>query len=216
LGKSHWALFTIQVNTLLEFFMVSQEDDSTGLVMGVIFGVIALVISLIIGVTIYQKNKTIKTAATATAPAASAAIAGSADTSAAASASATGTTQAKSDAAMDAAARAAAGAAAVVVENGVVKFFFASGKSELPEGGPQALADIITAAKAGKKAIVSGYVDSTGNAAQNKELGKQRAFAVRDLLKASGVADDKIELKKPEDIQAGTGAAARRVEVTLQ
>lgn len=194
--------------------MVSQEDDSTGVVMGVVFGVIALVVSLIIGVTVYQKNKATKAAAAPTAVTAPAA--GAVDATAAASAASVGAAQAKSDAAMDAAARAAAGAAAVVVENGVVKFFFASGKSELPEGGPRALADIIAAAKAGKKAIVSGYVDSTGNAAQNKELGKQRAFAVRDLLKASGVADDKIELKKPEDIQAGTGAAARRVEVTLQ
>jgi outer membrane protein OmpA-like peptidoglycan-associated protein len=197
--------------------MVSQEDDSTGVVMGVVFGVIALVVSLIIGVTMYQKNKATKAMAApaaVTAPADGAAAgAGAMDAGAAAAA---GATLAKSDAAMDAAARAAAGAAAVVVENGVVKFFFASGKSELPEGGPLALADVIAATKAGKKAVVSGYVDSTGNAAQNKELGKLRAFAVRDLLKASGVADDKIELKKPEDIQAGTGAAARRVEVTLQ
>ena len=203
--------------------MGSQDDDSTGVVMGVVFGVIALVVSLIIGVTIYQKNKATKAAAAPAPVSAPAAGAGTgvaagaiAAATGAAGAAATVNTQAKSDAAMDAAARAAAGAAAVVVENGVVKFFFASGKSELPEGGPQALADIIAATKTGKKAIVSGYVDSTGNAAQNKELGKQRAFAVRDLLKASGVADDKIELKKPEDIQAGTGAAARRVEVTLQ
>lgn len=176
--------------------MVSQDDDSTGLVMGVIFGVIALVISLVIGVTIYQKNKTVK------APTAPVAAAGSA--------------QDQSAAAMEAAARIAAGSAAVMVEAGVVKFFFASGKSELPEGGPQALVDIIASAKTGKKAIVSGYVDSTGNAAQNKELGKLRAFAVRDLLTASGVPADKIELKKPDDINAGTGAQARRVEVTLQ
>jgi outer membrane protein OmpA-like peptidoglycan-associated protein len=194
----------------LEFFMSSQDDDSTGLVMGVVFGVIALVVSLVIGMTIYQKNKTVK--AQAATPAvfvpAGAAIAGMA--------AAAGATQAKSDAAMDAAARIAAGAAAVMVENGVVKFFFASGKSELPEGGPSALADIISAAKAGKTAVVSGYVDNTGNAAQNKELGKLRAFAVRDLLTASGVPADKVQLKKPEDIKAGTGAQARRVEVTLQ
>jgi outer membrane protein OmpA-like peptidoglycan-associated protein len=196
--------------------MNSQDDDSTGVAMGVVFGVVALVISLIVGITIYQKNKSVKASAAASAlsspavntPAAGAGVAGAAV--------AAGSTQARSDAAMDAAARAAAGAAAVVVENGVVKFFFASGKSELPEGGPQALADIIAATKAGKKAIVSGYVDSTGNATQNKELGKLRAFAVRDLLKTSGVTDDKIELKKPEDIKAGTGPAARRVEVTLQ
>jgi outer membrane protein OmpA-like peptidoglycan-associated protein len=117
---------------------------------------------------------------------------------------------------MDAAARAAAGAAVVLVDAGVVKFFFASGKAELPEGGPQALSVVIAGAKGGKKASISGYVDSTGNADQNKELAKQRAFAVRDLLKAAGVTDDQIELLKPEDIQAGTGAQARRVEVTLK
>lgn len=191
--------------------MVSQDDDSTGLVMGVIFGVIALVISLVIGVTIYQKNKTVK------APTATVAAAGSASGAAAtAGVAPAGSAQDQSAAAMEAAARIAAGSAAVMVEAGVVKFFFASGKSELPEGGPQALADIIASAKAGKKAIVSGYVDSTGNAAQNKELGKLRAFAVRDLLTASGVPADKIELKKPDDINAGTGVQARRVEVTLQ
>lgn len=47
--------------------MGSQDDDSTGLVMGVIFGVIALVISLIIGLSIYQKNKAVKTKANVTA-----------------------------------------------------------------------------------------------------------------------------------------------------
>ena len=191
--------------------MVSQDDDSTGLVMGVVFGVIALVVSLIIGLTIYQKNKGVK--AKAAMASVSAPVAGA---GAGVGAVAAGATQAKSDSAMDAAARAAAGAAAVMVEGGVVKFFFASGKAELPEGGSQALADVIAGAKAGKKASISGYVDSTGNADQNKELAKQRAFAVRELLKSSGVADDKIELVKPEDIQAGTGAQARRVEVTLK
>jgi outer membrane protein OmpA-like peptidoglycan-associated protein len=203
----------------LEFFMVSQDDDSTGLVMGVIFGVIALVVSLVIGVTIYQKNKAVKAQAPMAAVSAPAAGAGAGAATAgagAAAAAAAGATQAKSDSAMDAAARIAAGSAAVVVEGGVVKFFFASGKAELPAGGPQALVDVIAGAKAGKKASISGYVDSTGNAAQNKELAKQRAFAVRDLLKSSGVADDQIELVKPEDIQAGTGAQARRVEVTLK
>ena len=62
---------------------------------------------------------------------------------------------------------------------------------------------------------MSGFVDSTGNAAQNEELAKQRAFAVRDQLKALGVPEDSIELKKPENIEAGAGAQARRVEVNL-
>ena len=106
-------------------------------------------------------------------------------------------------------------AASVVVENGVVKFFFATGKADLAGGADQALADVVAGVKDGKKAVVSGFVDSTGNAAQNEELAKQRAFAVRDQLKALGVAEDSIELKKPENIEAGAGAQARRVEVNL-
>ena len=183
--------------------MFSNDDDNTGVVMGVIFGVIALVISLIIGVTVYTKNKAAK------AMPAVAAMSAPAD-------GAAGSVATKTDDAMTAAAQAAADAASVKVEGGVVKFFFASGKADIAKDGQLALADIIAGVKAGKKAIVSGYVDSTGNAAQNAEISKKRAFAVRDLLKSSGVAQDKIELKKPEDIKAGAGPEARRVEVMLQ
>jgi K(+)-stimulated pyrophosphate-energized sodium pump len=70
--------------------------------------------------------------------------------------------------------------------------------------------------QAGKKAVVSGYVDATGNAAQNAEIAKQRALGVAAQLKALGVPDDRIELQKPADIQAGNGPMARRVEVSLQ
>jgi K(+)-stimulated pyrophosphate-energized sodium pump len=53
--------------------------------------------------------------------------------------------------------------------------------------------------------------------AKNEELAKLRAFAVRDALKSLGIAEDKIELKKPE-VMTGTGsnAEARRVEVSVQ
>ena len=106
--------------------------------------------------------------------------------------------------------------ASVRVENGVVKFYFATGKAEPHPDGAQALATIVDGVKAGKKAAISGYVDSTGSAAANEEISKQRAFAVRDLIKSLGVADEQIDLRKPDNIQAGTGAQARRVEVTLQ
>ena len=201
--------------------MFSNDDDSSGVVMGVIFGVIALVISLIIGLTIYTKNKAAKAMAVpaaVTAPASGLAGAAgvAAGAAAGAGAAAAGVTAAKSDEAMALAAQAAANAASVKVENGVVNFYFASGKFDLAAGGAQALAEIAAGVKAGKKAVVSGYVDNTGNADQNKEIAKQRAFGVRDLLKSIGVPEDKIELKKPSDIQAGTGAQARRVEVSLQ
>ncbi|MEQ1683522.1 MAG: sodium-translocating pyrophosphatase [Burkholderiaceae bacterium] len=112
---------------------------------------------------------------------------------------------------------AAADAASFKVEGGVVKFYFASGKAELAGGAGAALADVAKGVAAGKKAVVSGFTDATGDAAKNEELANQRAFAVRDAIKAAGVAEDKIELKKPDTLTASGGnAEARRVEVSLQ
>jgi outer membrane protein OmpA-like peptidoglycan-associated protein len=108
-------------------------------------------------------------------------------------------------------------AASVKVDNGVVKFYFASGKTELAQDGAKALADILAAAKTGKKVGISGYVDPSGDAAKNAELAKQRAFAVRDLLTSSGVPEGQIVLVRPSDIKAGATSAAegRRVEVFM-
>jgi K(+)-stimulated pyrophosphate-energized sodium pump len=112
---------------------------------------------------------------------------------------------------------AAADAASVLVEGGVVKFFFVVGKADIASGAAEALADIAKGVAEGKKAVVSGYTDASGDPAQNEELAKQRAFAVRDALKAVGVAEDKVELKKPELVTgSGDPAQARRVEVVLQ
>jgi K(+)-stimulated pyrophosphate-energized sodium pump len=112
---------------------------------------------------------------------------------------------------------AAADAASVAVEGGVVKFYFATGKAELAGGAADALKDVVAGVGAGKTASISGYTDASGDPAANEELAKQRAFAVRDALKAAGVAEDKIELKKPEQLTgSGNAADARRVEVTLQ
>jgi len=116
-----------------------------------------------------------------------------------------------------AAAPAAADAASVKVENGVVKFYFASGKADVAAGAADALADVVKGVAAGKKAVVSGYHDSTGDPARNAELAKERALAVRAALQALGVGEDKVELKKPEEMQgSGPNAEARRVDVTLQ
>jgi cytochrome c5 len=109
-----------------------------------------------------------------------------------------------------------ADAASVKVEGGVVKFYFASGKADLAAGAAPALAELGKGVAGGKKVVVSGYHDATGDPAKNAELAKQRAFAARDALKAAGVAEDKIELKKPEQINAGTAADARRVELKLE
>ncbi len=107
-------------------------------------------------------------------------------------------------------------AARVVVENGVVKFYFAVGKAEVAADGAAALVEAVAAGKAGKQLAVSGYHDSTGDAATNAELAKQRALAVQALLVGAGVAEAAIELKKPEVLQGtGSNAEARRVEVVI-
>jgi K(+)-stimulated pyrophosphate-energized sodium pump len=115
------------------------------------------------------------------------------------------------------AAVAVAEGASFKVENGVVKFYFASAKADLAGGAESALADVAKGVAAGRRAVVSGYTDATGDAAKNEALAKQRAIAVSAALKAAGIADDKIELKKPEVLTgSGDNAEARRVEVALQ
>ena len=96
---------------------------------------------------------------------------------------------------------------------------FASGKSALDGAAQTVLAEAVTYLKANSaaKVVLSGFVDATGNATQNAELAKQRAFAVRDALVNAGVAGDRIELRKPSQIEAGKvdAAQARRVEIGL-
>lgn len=111
----------------------------------------------------------------------------------------------------------AAGEAKTVVENGIVKFYFATGKAELAPNSLDALKDVAAGVKEGKKAVVSGYTDSTGNAEINAKLSKERAFAVRDALLAAGVPESSIELRKPaSDTGSGSKEEARRVEVILE
>jgi outer membrane protein OmpA-like peptidoglycan-associated protein len=108
------------------------------------------------------------------------------------------------------------GEPSVVVEAGVVKFYFASGKADLAAGAVQALGDAIAAAQAGKMLTLSGFHDASGDPAMNAELAKQRALAVRDALVGAGVAEAAMELKKPEQMVGdGSAAEARRVEVVI-
>ena len=106
--------------------------------------------------------------------------------------------------------------ASITLDNGVVKFYFATGKADLAGGATAALAGVAKAVAEGKKAVVNGYHDASGDAAKNEELAKQRALAVRDALTALGVAEDKIELKKPAQTQSQMPPAeARRVDVSV-
>ncbi|MGR3909150.1 cytochrome c oxidase subunit II [Burkholderia sp. SR8] len=118
--------------------------------------------------------------------------------------------QAASGAAEQPAAASASAAAALST------IYFETGKSALPADAKAAIAAAADYAKAhpDAKLALSGFTDKTGSADANAELAKHRAQAVRDALKAAGVAEDHIILKKPETITGGADAKeARRVEI---
>jgi outer membrane protein OmpA-like peptidoglycan-associated protein len=178
--------------------MSSQDDDQEGrVVAAVLIAAVLLAVGLAIGVAV-NKARDARLKGTGAAPAVAM------------------TEQATGAAAAAPAAAAMSDDASVVVENGVVKFYFASGKADLASGALDALGDAIEAAKAGKRLVLSGFHDSTGDPAMNAELAKQRAFAVRDALMGAGVAETSMELKKPEETTgSGNNAEARRVEVVI-
>ena len=176
--------------------MVSQDEDSAQRVaLFLVFGLIAIVVASVLIFGVNHRGASTALAKGAGAPAMTTLPAP------------TGAAQAASD------------AASVKVEQGVVKFYFASNKADLAAGAREALLDMVTGAQAGRKLVISGFHDATGDAAQNAELARQRALAVRSALTAAGVAESQIELKKPEQIAgnaAGSDAEARRVEISLQ
>ncbi|WP_257818574.1 cytochrome c oxidase subunit II [Burkholderia glumae] len=94
--------------------------------------------------------------------------------------------------------------------------YFDTGKSELPADAKAALdaAARYASAHPDAKLALSDFTDTTGSADANAELAKRRAQAVRDALKAAGIAEDRIVLKKPQTITGGADAGqARRVEI---
>jgi len=99
------------------------------------------------------------------------------------------------------------------------KVYFEVGKADLPEDAPMLLRPAIRTVRAveGSKLVISGYHDASGDAAANAELAKRRALAVRDMLIAAGVSEQRIELARPVVTMGGADdAEARRVEVTLR
>ncbi|MFN8915354.1 MAG: OmpA family protein [Betaproteobacteria bacterium] len=60
---------------------------------------------------------------------------------------------------------------------------------------------------------MSGFADQTGSADTNLELARQRAVAVREALKAAGVPEARINLRKPEFVIGGTADDSRRVDI---
>ncbi|WP_407716191.1 OmpA family protein [Comamonas testosteroni] len=170
-------------------FNSSDDDSQQRFALGFLFALIALVVSTVVGTVVYKRgiSHAPKTEAAVSVP------------------SATNVPVVVIEE-----------TARVIVENGVFKFYFVSGKAEVAAGANEALSDVVKGVAEGKRAVISGFHDATGSAEINAELAKQRAQAVQAALMALGVAQDKVELKKPEQTQAdGSNAEARRVEVIL-
>lgn len=193
-----------------------QTADSSGNVGLIIAGIVILLFALGFGWNLYGTALQPALAATAAAPAAGAAPANEFSDTAQKPA------PLSSDIALTptpSETPAAGDAARVATEDGVVHFYFAPGKVDLPPGASEALAEIVKGVAVGKTVVVSGYHDATGDAAQNEELAKQRALAVRDALTALGIDASKIDLEKPQTAAAANGssdAAERRVDVSLK
>jgi photosynthetic reaction center cytochrome c subunit len=99
--------------------------------------------------------------------------------------------------------------------------FFAVGSAALTGNAAKGLDPLIDALKADPtaKLTISGYHSASGDLGQNAELAKQRAFSVRDALKAAGISSDRVVLDKPQTAEAnlsGEDPKARRVEVAVK
>ena len=102
----------------------------------------------------------------------------------------------------------------------VVKVYFDTGKAAVaPAFGASAAAlkDYLTS-HAGSTLEVSGYNDTTGNAALNAALSKRRAQAVGTELVTAGIPEASVALVKPDNATDASAdkAAARRVEVVIK
>lgn len=113
----------------------------------------------------------------------------------------------------------AAAASADAAGAAKVKLYFDVGSATPPADAAAELAGVAAALKAEpeRKARISGFHDTSGSAATNAELAKQRAQAVQAWLESQGIAAERIELDKPA-VTTGSGDAreARRVEVAVE
>ena len=99
----------------------------------------------------------------------------------------------------------------------MIKFYFAVGMSRIAKNANAIAKETIVAGKSGKKLIISGYTDSTGNAKNNELLSKKRAEAVKAFFIKHGVSAKNIELRRPESTigAQGKNQEGRRVEVQI-
>ena len=100
----------------------------------------------------------------------------------------------------------------------VVRVLFDLDQAALQPDTPALLAGAVKALAdaPGKKLVIAGFHDPSGDAAHNADLAKRRAIAVRLALVAQGADGTLLLLRKPEQTElGGPPEEARRVEVRL-
>ncbi|MBO9649179.1 MAG: OmpA family protein [Variovorax sp.] len=173
----------------------SDDDSQQNFILAFLLGLIALVILFVIGIVLYSRSHN------AAVPAQPVAAAAPATTVAVVTETVTVVIP---------------DGASIRVAGGVVNFYFATASADIAPGAAEALAIVLKGVEGGKKALVSGFHDTTGDPALNDELAKKRAQMVRDVLVGLGCPPDKVQMERPE-VTTGSGndAQARRVEVKL-
>jgi outer membrane protein OmpA-like peptidoglycan-associated protein len=173
----------------------TDDESQQNFILAFVLGLIAFVIALVIGIVLYTRSH---------APGPSAApVAAAAPVTTLAVVTETVTVVIPDG-------------ASIRVVGGIVNFYFATASADLAPGAAEALAAVIKGVEGGRKAVVSGFHDTTGDPAINEALAKKRAETVRDVLTGLGVPADKVDLQKPAvTTGSGNNAEARRVEVKL-
>ena len=174
---------------------IGDDESQQNFILAFVLGLIALVILFVIGIVLYFKSHTV---AAPVQPVAAAAPATTVSV----------VTETVTVVIPD--------GASIRVMGGVVNFYFATASADIAPGAAEALAIVLKGVEGGKKALVSGFHDTTGDPALNDELAKRRAQTVRDVLVGLGCPPDKVQMERPA-VTTGTGndAQARRVEVKL-
>ncbi|MCS4508672.1 OmpA family protein [Xylophilus ampelinus] len=109
--------------------------------------------------------------------------------------------------------------ARVLIEEGIVKIYFAPGSATLTPGTEKALASVVKGMDVGMRAVVLSYRYPAIGPGDSAALVRRRAAQVREMLVGLGLPDDKIELRS--SAQAGGSSAgedrelANRMDVML-
>jgi cytochrome c oxidase subunit II len=114
---------------------------------------------------------------------------------------------------------ASAAASAAVAKKPLATLYFETGKTSAPADTSALIGEVVAYLQKNpqSKAVISGYNDPRGDAAMNAELSKNRAKSAREALKAAGIEDTRIELRKPQDTNLGGDMKeARRVEISVE